>query len=147
VPVHIFGMPCDMDPINAVAKKHNLVVVEDACQAWLAEYKGSKCGTIGDIGCFSFQNSKHLPSGEGGAITSNSVELIDRCNSYHNCGRSVGSFQGEGHFTRGSNFRMMHMQGAMLLQQLDKLVKETELRQQNADYLTAQLKEIPGITP
>ena len=66
LPVHIFGMPCDMDPINAIAKKHGFGVVEDACQAWLAEYQGRKCGTLGDLGCFSFQNSKHIPSGEGG---------------------------------------------------------------------------------
>jgi dTDP-4-amino-4,6-dideoxygalactose transaminase len=77
MPVHIFGMPCDMDPIIAIARKHKLAVVEDACQAWLAEYKGRKCGTLGDLGCFSFQESKHLPSGEGGAITSMSEELID----------------------------------------------------------------------
>ena len=70
LPVHIYGMPCDMDPINAIAKKHNLGVVEDACQAWLAEYDGKMCGTLGDLGCFSFQNSKHITSGEGGAITS-----------------------------------------------------------------------------
>ena len=78
LPVHIYGMPCDMDPIVAIAKKHRLAVIEDACQAWLAEYKGRKCGTLGDLGCFSFQNSKHLPSGEGGAITGNSDDLIDR---------------------------------------------------------------------
>ena len=66
-----------------------------ACQAWLAEYKGRKCGTIGDVGCFSFQESKHLPSGEGGAVTGNSGELLDRCQSFHNCGRSYGSFKGE----------------------------------------------------
>ena len=91
MPVHIFGMPCDMDPIMAIARKHKLAVVEDACQAWLAEYKGRKCGTIGDLGCFSFQESKHIPSGEGGAITSMSEELIDKCDSYHNCGRAVGT--------------------------------------------------------
>jgi dTDP-4-amino-4,6-dideoxygalactose transaminase len=147
VPVHIFGMPCEIDPINAVAKKHKLGVVEDACQAWLAEYKGRKCGTLADLGCFSFQNSKHLPSGEGGAITGNSDDLIDRCHAYHNCGHSAGSFQGRGFFSRGCNYRMQHFQAAILLQQIDKLVKETEVRQTNADYLGAQLKEIPGITP
>ena len=61
LPVHIYGMPCDMDPINAIARKHKLAVIEDACQAWLAEYKGRKCGTLGDLACFSFQNSKHIP--------------------------------------------------------------------------------------
>ena len=148
VPVHIYGMPCDMDPINAVARQHKLAVVEDACQAWLAEYKGRKCGVLGDLGCFSFQNSKHLPAGEGGAVTGNSDELLDRCNSFHNCGRACGSFKGDKpYFTRGSNYRMMQMQAVMLMQQFDKLVAETARRRENADYLSAQLKQIPGIQP
>ena len=147
MPVHIFGMPCDMDPIMATAKKHKLAVVEDACQAWLAEYKGRKCGTIGDLGCFSFQESKHLPSGEGGAITSMSEELVDKCNSFHNCGRACGTNQGNGYFTRGSNYRMTQAQAVILMQQFDKLVKETEIRRDNADYLQAYIGKIPGITP
>ncbi len=147
LPVHIYGMPCDMDPINAIARKHDLGVVEDACQAWLAEYKGQKCGTLGDLGCFSFQNSKHIPSGEGGAISSNREELVDRCYSYHNCGRARGTFKGSGCFARGNNFRMQHFQASILLQQFDKLVKETEIRRENADYLIAGLKEIPGLVP
>ncbi len=147
LPVHIYGMPCDMDPIREVAQKHNLAVVEDACQAWLGEYKGRKCGTLGDLACFSFQNSKHIPSGDGGAITGDSDELIDRCLSYHNCGRSYGTHRGSGSFSRGVNYRMTHYQAAMLLQQIDKLVAETERRRQNADYLTAGLQQIPGIQP
>ena len=147
MPVHIFGMPCEMDAINAIAKKHKLAVVEDACQAWLAEYKGRKCGTLGDLGCFSFQESKHIPSGEGGAITSMSEELIDKCNSYHNCGRAVGTNKGNGSFTRGMNYRLTQAQAVILTQQFDKLVKETEIRRANADYLSANLGKIPGITP
>src|SRR5437016_7173804 len=110
LPVHIYGMPCDMDPINTIARKHKLAVIEDACQAWLAEYKGRKCGTLGDLGCFSFQNSKHIPSGEGGAITGMSDELIDRCGSYHNCGHACGTNKGNGSFTRGNNYRMTQAQ-------------------------------------
>ncbi len=147
MPVHIFGMPCDMDPINAIARKHKLAVVEDACQAWLAEYKGRKCGTIGDLGCFSFQESKHIPSGEGGAVTGMSDELIDKCDSYHNCGRSVGTNKGNGSFTRGNNYRMTQAQAVILMQQFDKLVQETATRRANADYLSANLGKIPGITP
>ena len=147
LPVHIFGMPCDMDPINAIAKKHKLAVIEDACQAWLAEYKGQMCGTLADLGCFSFQNSKHIPSGEGGAITSNHGDLIDRCHAYHNCGHSAGNYRGKGYFTRGGNYRMQHFQAAMLVQQIDKLVKETEVRRQNAAYLTERLQNIAGVTP
>ena len=136
-----------MDAINAIAKKHKLAVVEDACQAWLAEYHGQKCGTLGDLGCFSFQNSKHIPAGEGGAVTGNSEILIDRANSFHNCGRQCGTNKGNGSFTRGNNYRMMQMQAVMLLQQIDKLVKETARRRENADRLTAGLKQIPGILP
>ncbi len=147
LPVHIYGLPCDMDRINAVAKKHNLAVVEDACQAWLAEYKGRKCGVLGDLGCFSFQESKHIAAGEGGAVTGESDELLDRCASYRDCGRSFGSFKGSGYFSHGLNYRMKHYQAEILLQQLDKLVAETQLRRQNADYLTAALKQIPGIQP
>jgi dTDP-4-amino-4,6-dideoxygalactose transaminase len=146
MPVHIYGMPCDMDPIMATARKHRLAVIEDACQAWLAEYRGHMCGTIGDLGCFSFQNSKHLPCGEGGAITGNSDDLLDRASSFHDCGRPYGGFKGaRPYFTRGGNFRMQHFQAAMLLQQLDKLVQDTARRRENADRLSAALKEIPGI--
>ena len=148
MPVHIYGLPCDMDPINAVARQHRFAVIEDACQAWLAEYKGRKCGTLGDLGCFSFQESKHIPSGEGGAITGNSDELLDRCNSFHNCGRACGSFKGaKPCFTRGGNYRMQQAQAVLLSQQFDKLVEETARRRENADYLSTHLKQIPGIQP
>jgi dTDP-4-amino-4,6-dideoxygalactose transaminase len=148
LPVHIYGMPCDMDPINAIARKHSLGVIEDACQAWLAEYKGRKCGTLADLGCFSFQNSKHLPAGEGGAVTGNSDELMDRCHAFHDVGRGTGTFKGaKPFFTRGANYRMQHFQAVILMQQFDKLVKETARRRENADYLSAQLKQVPGIQP
>jgi len=147
MPVHIFGMPCDMEPIVAIARRHGLAVVEDACQAWLAEYRGQKCGTIGDLGCFSFQESKHIPSGEGGAITGMREELIDKCNSFHNCGHPAGTNTGRGAFTRGGNYRMTQAQAVILMQQIDKLVKETDSRRSNADYLSANLGAIAGITP
>ncbi|OHE82956.1 MAG: hypothetical protein A2107_00615 [Verrucomicrobia bacterium GWF2_62_7] len=92
-------------------------------------------------------NSKHIPSGEGGAVTGMSDELLDRCHSFHNCGRSVGSFKGSGCFARGSNYRMQHFQAVILLQQFEKLLKETEIRRANADYLTAGLNQIGGIAP
>jgi dTDP-4-amino-4,6-dideoxygalactose transaminase len=148
LPVHIYGMPCDMDPINAIARRHKLAVIEDACQAWLTEYKGRKCGTLGDLACFSFQNSKHIPSGEGGAVTGDSDELLDRCHAFHNVGRATGGFKGaKPYFTRGSNYRMQQVQAVMLLQQFDKLVQETARRRENADALTAHLGQIHGIQP
>jgi dTDP-4-amino-4,6-dideoxygalactose transaminase len=148
LPVHILGLPVNMDPIMAIAKKHNLVVVEDACQAWLAEYKNRKCGTIGDLGCFSFQNSKHLPAGEGGAVVGLDETVVDRCHSYHNCGRAFGTFHpAGGNAIRGTNFRMQEFQAVILMSQMKRLEADTQLREQNARYLSSRLKDIPGITP
>jgi dTDP-4-amino-4,6-dideoxygalactose transaminase len=148
LPVHIYGLPCDMDAINTVAKKHNLKVVEDACQAWFAEYKGRKTGTMGDAGCFSFQNSKNLPAGEGGAITTNNDDIADRCASYRNVGRNYGNFKGQGSNSfRGSNFRMQQVQAIVLMSHLQRVKSDDEIRQRNAKYLDAKLKEIPGIVP
>ncbi|MBS0001134.1 MAG: DegT/DnrJ/EryC1/StrS family aminotransferase [Cyclobacteriaceae bacterium] len=149
LPVHILGLPADMNRINAIAKKHSLVVIEDACQAWLAEYDGKKCGTLGDLGCFSFQNSKHLPSGEGGAITGNDDKLMDLCYSYHNCGRPYGNSASEysGYPFRGGNKRMMEIQAVILLSQMKRLQKDADKRLENARYLDSKLKNIPGIIP
>lgn len=148
LPVHIYGLPVDMDKVNGVAKKHNLKVVEDACQAWLGEYKGQKLGTLGDLGCFSFQNSKNLPAGEGGAVVGNNDEIMDRCFSFHNCGRPYGSVKHTSDYpTRGSNRRMQQIQALMLLSQMKRIEKDAEIRLGNATYLNRKLKEIPGIYP
>ncbi len=148
LPVHILGLPVEMDPIMAAARKHGLVVVEDACQAWLAEYKNRKCGLLGDLGCFSFQNSKHLPAGEGGAVVGNDETAVDRCHAFHNCGRPHGSFQPPGNNpTRGVNFRMQEFQAVILMSQMKRLEKDTRLRARNAEYLTSRLRQIPGIVP
>ena len=148
IPVHIYGLPCDMDKINAVAKKHNLKVIEDACQAWLTEYRGKKTGTFGDAGCFSFHNSKNLPAGEGGAIISDNEEFMDRCNSIHNCGRPYGSIKRTSSYPiAGTNFRMQQFQALILMSQMNRIIKDADIRLENAMYLDAKLKEIPGIIP
>ncbi len=148
LPVHIYGLPVDMDKVNAVAKKHNLKVVEDACQAWLGEYKGKKLGTLGDLGCFSFQNSKNLPAGEGGAVLGNDDELMDRCYSFHNCGRPFGSVKRTSDYpVRGSNRRMQQIQALTLLSQMKRIQKDADIRLENATYLDKKLREIPGIYP
>ncbi len=148
LPVHILGLPANMDRINAIAKKHNLLVIEDACQAWLAEWRGKKCGTLGDLGCFSFQNSKHLPCGEGGAVIGDDDEVMDRCFSYHNCGRPYGSVKGtSGYPIIGTNRRMTEYQAAILLSQMKRLEKDAQTRNENAQYLTSRIKDIPGIVP
>ena len=148
LPVHIYGLPVDMDKVNEVAKKHNLKVVEDACQAWLGEYKGKKLGTLGDLGCFSFQNSKNLPTGEGGAVVGNNDEIMDRCFSFHNCGRPFGSVQRTTDYPiRGSNRRMQQIQAITLLSQMNRIEKDADVRLENAKYLDKKLSEIPGIVP
>jgi len=148
LPVHILGLPANMDKINAIAKKHNLVVIEDACQAWMAEWRGKKCGTLGDLGCFSFQNSKHLPAGEGGAVVGDNEEIMDRCHSFHNCGRPYGSVKKtSGYPIRGSNRRMQEFQAVILMSQMKRLEKDAQKRTENANYLTSRIKDIPGIVP
>jgi dTDP-4-amino-4,6-dideoxygalactose transaminase len=148
VPVHIYGLPVDMDSVNNVAKAHNLKVVEDACQAWLAEYRGKRVGSLGDLGCFSFQNSKHLASGEGGAVLGNDEDLLDRCQAYHNCGRPFGKMkQVSGNQYNGMNFRMQQSQALILMSQMKRIEKDNDLRLANALYLDKKLKEIPGIIP
>jgi len=148
LPVHILGLPANMDKIMAIAKKHNLIVIEDACQAWLAEWRGKKCGTIGDLGCFSFQNSKHLPCGEGGAVVGNNEQLMDHCHSFHNCGRPFGSVKRTSSYPIiGTNRRMTEYQAAILLSQIQRLKADSKRRWENANYLTQQIKDIPGILP
>ncbi len=150
MPVHILGLPADMVKIMAIAKKHNLLVVEDACQAWLAEIDHKKVGTFGNAGCFSFQTSKHLPLGEGGAIVSNDDEFMDRSYSYHNVGFPHGAVIGgigQGSVMLGSKLRITEYTAAVGLAQLGVLDEQTTRRNENAKYLRSQIKNIPGIKP
>lgn len=150
LPVHILGLPADMISIMAIAKKHNLIVVEDACQAWLAEINHKKVGTFGLAGCYSFQNSKNIPMGEGGAIVSDDDEFMDRCFSFHNYGNAYGSMVGSyggGTVMLGTKMRLSEYQAAIGLVQLARLEEETTLRNENAAYLKAKIEKIPGIIP
>ncbi|GAA4394536.1 hypothetical protein GCM10023187_00480 [Nibrella viscosa] len=150
MPVHILGLPADMTRIMPIARKHNLLVVEDACQAWLAEIDHKKVGTFGNAGCFSFQNSKNIPMGEGGAIVSDDEAFMDRCYSYHNFGNPYGSVVGEvgaGTLMMGTKLRLAEYQAAIGLAQLPRLQEQTVLRNKNAEYLKAQIGQIPGIVP
>ncbi len=142
-PVHIGGIPCNMDRLMEVARKHHLPVVEDAAQAHLAEFKGKKCGTFGSLGCFSFQSSKTLACGEGGAIVGDDADLIEKCYTFHNIGLSS---DGKG-TAIGTKYRMHELEAAMLNPQLATLAEQTRTRNQNAVYLARRLEEIPGIKP
>jgi dTDP-4-amino-4,6-dideoxygalactose transaminase len=150
LPVHILGLPADMVKIMSIARDNDLKVLEDACQAWLAEVDNKRVGSIGDAGCFSFQNSKHIPIGEGGAIVSDNDEFMDRCFSFHNFGRPhgkvVGTVSGE-YVILGSKCRTTEYQAAIGLAQLKRLEEQTKIREENAKYLRSKIKDIPGILP
>ncbi len=149
MPVHLGGSAADMDTILTLAGKHKLPVVEDACQAHLAQWRGRKVGTLGSAGCFSFQVTKNLCSGEGGAILANDGELAARCYAMHNNsrGRRTDRYQVGYYPGRGINLRMAEFQGALLLAQMTRLEEHAKTREENARYLTGLLREIPGITP
>jgi dTDP-4-amino-4,6-dideoxygalactose transaminase len=143
MPVHMGGQSCNMERIMAIAKKHNLRVIEDAAQAHLAEYQGKKVGTIGDLGCFSFQSSKTIACGEGGAIIGNDEELMDKCFTVQNHGTNH-----KGRTERiGPKYRMNEFEGAILLGQLPGVKERFALRNKNAAYLTSRLKDFPGLLP
>jgi dTDP-4-amino-4,6-dideoxygalactose transaminase len=146
IPVHIAGQPADMDSINAIACKNNLVVIEDAAHAHGASCKGRPVGSIGHMGSFSFQSSKNLTSGEGGIIVTNDDTLAEACRSIHNCGRIPGGLWYE-HYIISANHRLGEFQGAVLNAQLMRLEAQTETRDHNGQYLAAKLRRIPGIFP
>ncbi|PIU51342.1 aminotransferase DegT [Candidatus Desantisbacteria bacterium CG07_land_8_20_14_0_80_39_15] len=145
IPVHFAGLPCDMDALNKIAKKYKLRIIEDACHSWGSKWKGKGTGALGDCGCFSFQMSKNITSGEGGIILSDKKELVETARSYSNCGRAKGKGFYE-HFLLGSNYRMTELQAAILLAQLTRLEEQTLKREENAKYLDENLKNIPGIS-
>lgn len=149
LPVHIGGSPADLDRILELGKQRNLPVIEDACQAHLAEWRGRKVGTWGLAGCFSFQASKNLNAGEGGAVLTNDDQFAEVCYTFHNQGRAraVSGYNFTYAGTRGSNLRLTEFQAALLLAQMTRVSGQTRHRTENADYLTKLLAEIPGITP
>ena len=143
MPVHMMGQPCDMDSIMAIAKKHSLKVIEDAAQAHLAEYRGKRLGTIGDLGCFSFQSSKTIACGEGGAVIGNDEELMDKCYTVHNHGTSRRGVTE----VAGPKYRMNEFEAAALLGQWPGILERFKRRNENAAHLTFRLKDVPGIRP
>jgi dTDP-4-amino-4,6-dideoxygalactose transaminase len=125
IPVHLYGQCADMDPILAIAKKHGLTVIEDACQAHGAEYKGRRAGSMGDMGCFSFYPGKNLgAAGEGGMVVTANPELARTVRML----RDWGAEKKYHHVLKGYNFRMEGIQGAILRVKLRHLEKWTEAR-------------------
>jgi perosamine synthetase len=144
IPVHIGGAAADMDKILAIAKKHNLVVIEDACQAHMGEWRNKKLGSVGNLGCFSFQEGKSLCGGEGGAVIGNDDNIMAKVDGYTNNGRDP---RGQRRSFPGSNFRITPFVAAILLGQMRRLEVQSDQRDENSLYLEKLLSEIKGVRP
>ena len=142
IPVHLFGQTADMDPIIEIAKKHGLFVIEDACQAHGAEYKGRRAGSMGDAGCFSFYPGKNLGAyGEAGAVVTNNAELAEKLKVFRDHGQAKKYY----HQIIGWNARMDGIQGAVLSVKLKYLPAWTEARRRNAALYGELLSQVDTV--
>ena len=146
IPVHLGGQAAEMDKIMEVARKYSLTVIEDCDHAHGAEYKNKRVGSIGHMGCFSFQSSKNLTSGEGGIVITNDKNYYGTCFSMHNCGR-VPDGAWYDHRSLSMNLRLTEFQSVLLSCGLDRLNGQIDLRNINGKYLNKKLSTIPGISP
>ena len=147
VPVHLGSRMADMDRIMAIARRHGLKVIEDCAHMHGGYWQGKGAGSIGDLGCFSFQTTKLMTAGEGGIILTSNDELEERCQSYINCGRIRPTDKHIGpQEALGWNYRMTEFQAAVLLVQLERLPEQVATRDRNTLYLTARLQEIEGVS-
>ena len=141
MPVHIYGAPANLDKVLAIGRKHNIPVIEDACQAHQAEWKGKKVGTWGTLGCFSFQETKVLPGGEAGALVSDSDDLIAKAYMFRNFGSDPQTHHYE---VRGFKYRISDFAAAVLVGELERYEELCAKREAHAAYLHTELKKIPG---
>lgn len=153
--MHYGGFACNMEAITAIAGKHNLKIIEDACHGPLSEYKGKKLGTIGDIGCFSFFSNKNISTGEGGMLITSQTELYAKAKLLRSHGMTSLSYErSKGHSTSydvielGYNYRMDDIRASIGIVQLDKLKNDLKNRERIRDYYIERLSGIKGlITP
>ncbi len=146
--VHLAGNPCDMDPIMELAKKHNLKVIEDCAQAYMCYYKGRLAGTIGDIGCFSLNNFKHISAGDGGMCIMNDQNLYERAWKFTDKNYSrIGTAVGRDIPYIAPNYRMNELTGAVAIAQIDKVEWICDKRNEYGEMLTEGIKDIKGIYP
>ncbi len=148
IPVHLLGNAAEMDEIMEIAQKYNLKVIEDCAQSPGTKYKGRLVGTIGDIGVFSFQETKNLATGEGGMIVTNNDGFAYGCRLVRNHGEAVEGTE-RTYFSNilGWNYRMTELEAAVGIEQLKKLDKMNAERKKLGDYLTGKIREIGGISP
>jgi L-glutamine:2-deoxy-scyllo-inosose/3-amino-2,3-dideoxy-scyllo-inosose aminotransferase len=159
IPVHLYGAFADMDAIMAIAKKHNLYIIEDCAHKHGGEWNGKKAGSIGDVGSFSYQLSKHLTAGEGGSMTTNSLEIAEKLDALRNCGRrpegeeyydldkGAGDYGDDGNFIQSGNLRITEFQAAILIEGLKRLPAQNANRDANGDYLNSLLADMRGVIP
>jgi perosamine synthetase len=146
IPVHMYGHPCNMDPILKIAKKHGLFVVEDAAEAHGAEYKGQKTGGMGDVGCFSFYANKIITCGEGGMMVTNDEAIATHAMSLKNLSFEGGKGRGYLHSEVGYNYRLTNLQAAVGLAQFEHIDEFVNLRRDNAKIYGEFLRKISGLT-
>lgn len=146
VAVHLAGHPADMDRLSQVCDSHGLALIEDCAHAHGSSWRGIPVGSIGAAGTFSFQQSKLMTAGEGGAITVRDPDHAASVRSFSDCGRRPGEWF-YSHYVLGGNYRMTEWQAAVLLAQLERFPDWNEKRNKNAQYLNDELARIPGVHP
>jgi dTDP-4-amino-4,6-dideoxygalactose transaminase len=134
----------DMDEIGRIAKAHKLVVIEDCAHAHGGKWRNQGAGATGDLGTFSFQSSKLMTSGEGGAVITSNLEFYERAQSFTNCGRASVTDQFH-HRLIGFNYRLGELQAVILAAQLERLPRQAKVRQANMDYFQRRLRGTPGL--
>ena len=144
VPVHIYGQPCDMDSIVAMAERYGFDIIEDAAEAHGAEYHGKKVGSFGRMGCFSFYANKIITTGEGGMVVTNDEEVADLARRLRDGGHSTEERFLHSHV--GFNYRMTNIQAAIGLAQMEQVNELVEMRRRNAHRYDKLLRDVPGVT-
>ncbi len=147
IPVHLWGVPCEMEAIINIARKHDIAVIEDACHAHGAEYKGKKIGTLGDFGFFSFQASKNLPGGEGGFLVTNNKDYLYQAitlGHYRRAAELPDEYSKYKHTCLGFKHRMSPLHAALTRIQLKTLDEKNRIRNSNIEKLLKTLEELPG---
>ncbi len=149
VPVHIEGIPAELDEIMRIAEKHDLVVIEDAAEAHGTRYKGKNIGTVGDMAIFSLNTTKNLPGGEGGLMVTDNAEYRGRANMVRMFGEYMAEGEGRSYvaYTLGWNYRTQEMPAAFARSQLHRLDENNENSRKNGEYLSRELAKIKGLEP
>ncbi len=144
LPVHIFGHPCQLDKIMVIAKKYNLAVIEDACEALGSEFNGKKVGSFGQVGVFAFYPNKQITTSEGGMIVTNSKKIADICRAMRNQGRTNNRWLS--HEILGFNYRLGELNAALGVVQMQRVEEILKKRKMVAEYYNKRLKSIKGVS-